>query len=136
MYLAKNHLIALFEVRALVGTTESPIPDPRSTWTTLNLNVVLHRVADLADPREQKLIGTSAQELTGKWDPYEDPGTAPTQLLGAALFDLPGLEGFLAPTAVPEISGKTLVDFPEKLRPQSRIEFWNATTGVIERLRV
>jgi hypothetical protein len=58
LYLAKNHLIALFEVRALMGKPESPIPDPRSTWTTLNLNVVLHRVADLTDPGEQKLTET------------------------------------------------------------------------------
>jgi hypothetical protein len=72
--------------------------------------------------------------LTGKWNQYELAGTAPTQLLGAALFHLPGLEGFLVPTAVPEISGKTLIVFPEKLLPQSRIEFWNPTSGAIERL--
>jgi RES domain len=110
-YLSENHLRALFEARALLGTSEAPIPDPRGTWTTLNLGVVLHGVADLTNPREQRRIGTSAQELTGKWDPYKNSGKAPTQLLGAALFNLPGVEGFLAPTALSGISGKNLIVF-------------------------
>src|SRR5207248_308162 len=135
LYLAQNHQLALFEVRALVGKPEAPLPDPRTTWTTLNLHVVLHGVADLTNPREQKRIGTSAQELTGQWDQYEESGSAPTQLLGAALFELPGLEGFVVPTAVPEISGKNLIVFPEKLTPPSRVEFGNLVSGRIERLR-
>jgi hypothetical protein len=92
-------------------------------------------VADLTDPREQRRIGTTAQELTGNWDHYEPPIKAPTQLLGAALFELPRLEGILVPTAVPGISGRNLVVFPEKLGPDSRIEFSNPTSRRIERLR-
>src|SRR5262249_49497187 len=129
LYLAQNHQLALFEVRALVGKLEAPISDPRSTWTTLNLHVVLHAVADLTNLREQKRIGTSAQELTGKWDDYKRSGGAPTQLLGATLFRLPELEGFLGPTAVPGVSGDNLIVFPEKLASQSRIEFWNPISG-------
>ncbi len=134
LYLAHNHQLSLFEVRALVGKPELPIPDPERTWTILPLNVALGAVADLTDPREQKRIGTSAQELTGKWDQYKQSGTAPTQRLGAALFALPGLEGFLVPTAAPGISGTNLVVFPEKLKAQSRIEFRNPSSGRIERL--
>jgi hypothetical protein len=134
-YLAQNHQLALFEVRALLGNPKTPISDPARTWTTLNLNIVLKAVADLTDPREQRRIGTSGQELTGNWDHYEPPTKAPTQLLGAALFELPRLEGFLAPTAVPGISGKNLIVFPEKLALESRIEFCNPSSGRIERLR-
>jgi hypothetical protein len=104
------------------------------TWTVLPLNVSLEAVADLTDPTEQRRIGTSAQELTGKWDQYKESGRAPTQRLGAALFELPGLEGFLVPGAVPGISGKNLIVFPEKLRARSRIEFRNPNSGRIERL--
>jgi RES domain-containing protein len=134
LYLAQHHQLALFEVRALLAKPEAPIPDPQDTWTILPLTVSLGTVANLTDPAEQKRIGTSAQELTGKWDQYGQSGTAPTQRLGAALFELPGLEGFLVPTAVPGISGTNLVVFPEKLKAQSRIEFRNPNSGRIERL--
>jgi hypothetical protein len=134
LYLAQDHQLALFEVRALGGRPEAPIPDPRMTWTVLPLSVSLRAVADLTDPAEQKRIGTSTQELTGKWDQYKQSGRAPTQHLGAALFALPGLEGFLVPTAVPGIAGKNLVVFPEKLPAESRIEFRNPSSGRIERL--
>lgn len=134
LYLAQDHQLALFEVRALGGSPEAPIPDPRMTWTVLPLTVSLRAVADLTDPAEQGRIGTSAQELTGKWDQYTHSGRAPTQHLGAALFDLPGLEGFLVPTAVLGIPGTNLVVFPEKLHPESRIAFRNPHSGRIERL--
>jgi hypothetical protein len=133
LYLAQDHQLALFEVRALLAKPEAPIPDPRSTWAILPLSVTLEAVADLTNPAEQRRIGISTQELTGKWDEYKQSGTAPTQRLGAALFELPGLEGFLVPTAVPGISGKSLVVFPEKLKARSRIEFRDPNSGRIER---
>ncbi len=91
-------------------------------------------MADLTDPRGQKRIRTSEQELTGKWNRHGTAGAAPTQRLGAALFEVPGLEGFLVPTAVPAISGTNLIVFPEKLTPPSRIGFWNPLTRRVERL--
>lgn len=134
LYLSQDHRLALFEVGALVGKPEAPIPDPRITWTVLPLIVALDAVADLTDPAEQKRIGTSAQELSGKWDQYKEPERAPTQQLGAALFELPGLEGFLVPTALPGISGRNLVVFPEKLTTRSRIAFRDPRSGRVERL--
>jgi hypothetical protein len=133
LYLAQNHQLALFEVRALLAEPEAPIPDPRRTWTVLPLSVTLEAVANLTNPAEQRRIGTSAQELTGKWDQYKQSGRAPTQRLGAALFELPGLEGFLVPTAVPGISGTNLAVFPEKRKARSRIAFRNPDSGRIER---
>ncbi len=73
LYLAQDHQLALFEVSALLGKPQAPIPNPRSTWTTLNFRVVLQAVADLTKLTELRRIGTSAQELTGKWDQYEEP---------------------------------------------------------------
>jgi hypothetical protein len=132
--LAQDHQLALFEVRALVGKPEDPIPDPRITWTVLPLTVALEAVVDLTDPIGQKRIGTSDQELTGRWDQYKQSGRAPTQRLGAALFERPGLEGFLVPTSVPGISGKNLIVFPEKLKARSRVEYRNPNSGRVERL--
>jgi RES domain-containing protein len=136
LYLSQDHQLALFDVRALLGNPESPFPDPRSTWTALNLKIVLQAVADLTSPVQQKLIGISDQLLTGKWDQYKRSGQAPTQLLGAALFDVPKLEGFLVPTAVSGISGTNLIVFPEKLARGSSIEFRNPVTGKAERLKI
>jgi hypothetical protein len=134
LYLSQDHQLALFEVRALGGSPAAPIPDPQITWTVLPLKATLEAVADLTDPIEQRRIGTSAQELTGRWDEYQRAGLAPTQQLGAALFEIPGLEGFLVPTAVPGISGRNLVVFPEKLKVRSRIEYHNPNSGRMERL--
>jgi hypothetical protein len=136
LYLAESHLHALLEVGALLRTSRAPIPNPSETWTVLNLWVVLRGVADLTDLLEQERIGTTTQELTGKWNQYKRSGKAPTQRLGAALFDRPGLEGFVVPTAVPGVSGCNLIGFPEKLQPRSLIKFRNTMTGRIERLRV
>src|SRR5262249_44432345 len=79
LYLAECHRPARCEVGALLGTSHAPIPNPAETWTVLNLEVILRGVADLTDPHEQKRIGTSAQELTGKWNAYKKSGKAPTQ---------------------------------------------------------
>ena len=82
LYLSQDHQLALFEVRGLLGRPESPIPDPRTTWTVLPLRVALQMVADLTDPAEQRRIGTSAQELTGRWDEYRQSGTARLSVSG------------------------------------------------------
>ena len=58
----------------------------------------------------------------------EPVGIAPTQELGAALFQVPGLEGFRALSArVPYCM--TLVVFPQKLQPGSIVEFSHPTLG-------
>ncbi len=134
LYLAQNHQLALFEVEALLGNPTNPIANPAATWTILALNVSLASVADLVDPGQQRLIGTYAQELTGSWLGYGRTGTAPTQQLGKALFDLPRLEGFLVPSA--KTAGTNLIVFPEKLRRgTSSIRFTNPQTGKVEALK-
>lgn len=55
LYLAENHLVALFEVQALLGSVGMPggvAPHPRSSWTILNVNVNLQRIVDLTDHKE------------------------------------------------------------------------------------
>jgi len=132
LYLAENHQLALYEVGALLGPTESPIADPRTSWLTLSLQVRLNRVADLSDEKQRAIVGTTFQEFTGTWrrSPRE---LAPTQVLGEALYRLPRLEGFLAPSARGE--GKILVVFPDKIDPRrSSIVFRNDLSEEVERL--
>lgn len=141
LYLAENHLVALFEVQALLGSPLSSggvVPHPRRAWTILNVNVSLHNIADLTDTTTQSSLSTTAQELTGDWHGYrlrgpgasvKSPvGTAPTQELGAALHAVPNLEGFITLSA--KLSDQmALIIFPQKLHSGSLVQFWDPTTG-------
>lgn len=141
LYLAENPMVALFEVQALFGAPTQPgsvVPHPRQAWILVNVTVQLHAVVDLTDVASTTALATSAQELTGDWRGYQQRGPmtsvaqpvglAPTQLLGAALFAVPGLEGFRTFSArLPYHS--TLVIFPEKLQPGSAVTFHHPYTG-------
>lgn len=95
LYFGENHLVALFEVRALLGSLTQPVPHPRQTWVTLNATVQLQAVVDLTQETEQAKLGTTTQELTGVWTGYPPPARpAPTQELGAALYAELEVEGF------------------------------------------
>lgn len=144
LYLAENHLVALLEVQALLGSPTTPggvVPHPRSTWTTLNVSVSLSRVADLTDPTAQSLLDITAQELTGDWLGYQlrGPGTtvkgptgfAPTQDLGAALHAVSGLEGFKSFSAKAPYH-QILTIFPKKLLLGSSISWFNPLAGKTE----
>lgn len=141
LYLAENHLVALLEAQALLGSPVIPgslIPSPRSTWTTLNVNVSLRHVADLTDIASQTCLDITAQELTGDWLGYlqRGPGTtvkkptgsAPTQELGAALFGVPKLEAFVSLSSKAPYN-QILAVFPQKLRLGSRVSWLHPLTG-------
>ena len=142
LYLAENHLVALYEVQALLGSPLPPglvIPNPHGAWTVLNVRVQLQTVADLTNPGNQALLGTTAQELTGDWIGYHHRGVilgsvptptgpAPTQQLGAALFAVPHLEGVISLSArVP--THRMLAVFPQKLGTSSFVEFSDPVLG-------
>ena len=141
LYLAEDLQVALFEAEALVGPPARPggvLAQPRLAWTLINITVQLQRVADLTVVTTQNLLATTAQELTGDWEGYhlrsrrtsvsEPVGLAPTQELGAGLYDVPELEGFRTPSArVPY--AMNLVVFPQKLQPGSRVEFSHPALG-------
>jgi hypothetical protein len=141
LYLAENHLVALFEARAVVGSTmgyPGVVPVPSRAWTVLNVRVRLSEVVDLTDPVEQAKLETTTQELTGDWQGYQQrgqggtvplpTGIAPTQELGAALEALPGLEAFRTVSALVPIH-RALVVFPDKLAPTSSVQWQDPTSG-------
>ena len=146
LYLAENHVVALFEAQAVFGSTTSPpgiIPHPLRAFITINVRVQLDEVADLSDPGNQTLLDTSAQELTGDWNGYHARSAltsvsgplapAPTQDLGASLNARPMLEGFLTVSAkLPTY--RNLVVFPQNLSARSFVEFENTATGVKRRI--
>lgn len=121
VYLAETHQVALHEVQALLGNPATPISNPDGSWVLLCLNVILHQIVDLTNPAEQAKIQTSYAELTGNWT--NDPGLAPTQELGRALFDQAGVEGFIYYSKYAD--AKCLAVFPDKLSRRSRISFVN-----------
>jgi hypothetical protein len=148
LYLAEDHLVALLEVQALLGsptTLGGMVPHPRSTWTVLNVSVSLQHVADLTDAASQALFDITAQELTGDWRGYHlrGPGTtvkgptgmAPTQDLGAALYGAPNFEGFKSLSAKAPHQ-QILAIFPQKLLPGSGVSWLNPQTGKQESLPI
>lgn len=124
LYLGENHQVAIYEVGALLGDPNQPISNPKGSWVLMSLRVQLHQVADLSNPAQQRLIATNDQELTGAWG--NAAGTAPTQLLGAALFDVPSLEGFIYPSS--KAGSLNLAVFMDKLSDKSSLTFQNELT--------
>jgi len=133
-YLAENHLVALQEVGALVGTP-SPgglFPLPHRAWSVINVAVHLTAVADLTRHSQRSLVGTNAQELTGDWRSYAvrhqvagrpgSPPLAPTQRLGAELFGDTRFEALKTYSAKQPFSA-VLVVFPQRLASSSRVIF-------------
>lgn len=137
LYLAEDPLVAMFEVRAVLGSPYARwLPVPGANWATLSVHVSLQSTVDLTRAAEQALLATTAQELTGDWLGYrlrsaltsvsQPAGVpAPTQELGSALYGLAGLEGFIAVSAVVP-THKLLVVFADKLLPGSTIECRNS----------
>jgi hypothetical protein len=136
VYLAKTPELALYEVGAMLGTPFKPgssVPHLHLSIAILSVQVQLQHVADLTDvPAAQIPLETTAQELTGDWIGYSTrgwnttvkhpTGPAPTQLLGAALFQCGLYEAFRTPSAkIPH--EEVLAIFPERLAPGSFIEY-------------
>jgi RES domain-containing protein len=144
LYLAEDQIVALFEVQALLGSPyQLWVPNPYQAWVTLNVHVTLQRIADLRLVTEQQVIDMTVQELTGDWrgyqlrvhipSPIQPAGLpAPTQRLGEALFRVrPAMEGFLTASAkVPTRSN--LVVFPDNLYQNSRLEYTDNTSNVVD----
>jgi len=143
LYLAENHMVALFEVQALLGSPLAAggiVPHPRRAWAIINVNVNLRSIVDLTNVASQSMLATSAQELTGDWRGYglrssyssvpAPTGTAPTQELGAALYAVPDVEGFRTLSAkLPD--QMILIIFPQKLQPGSTAQYWDPTAGKV-----
>ncbi len=121
LYLGENHQVAIYEVGALLGNPNAPLSSPRGSWVLMSLQVTLHHIANLCDPRQQRLIATNDQEMTGVW--ANNSGAAPTQQLGAALHAIPLLEGFVFPSS--KVGSRNLAVFPDKLDVRSSILFVN-----------
>lgn len=126
LYLAQDQIVALFEIQALFGSqiNNHIIPNPAVTPVIMPVEVVLQRIVDLTEWGNEPILETSLQELTGEWRAYASLSanrfitTAPTQLLGAALYAEPGIEGFRTPSArIPFATN--IVIFPDKLLPGS-----------------
>jgi RES domain-containing protein len=128
LYLCDSRTVALFEVQALLGSPYQGAafaPQPQQPWHVLQANVRLHSVVNLTVPVEYLLIGTTVQELTGDWQGYalRQPSApliapswseVPTQQLGYELYNLPGVEGFVAYSAK-DATHRNLVVFPQNL---------------------
>ena len=108
------------------------IANPRRPWTVINVQVQLQDVADLTQVSQQMLLATTAQELTGDWYGYQQRSALTSvsqplaphrpQALGAALFAVNGLEGFLTLSARLPYH-KNLVVFPQKLNREVASHF-------------
>ena len=147
LYLAESPSVALFEIKAVLGSPFLPgmsVPHPRKAGhVMLTVKVVLQDVADLTDVSSAQVpLGTSAQELTGDWFGYQwrnpmtsiaaPTGIAPTQELGLALART-GVEGFRSISS-PVPDHKTLIVFPENLKSGSSLIVKDSSGAVIQRI--
>jgi RES domain-containing protein len=121
LYLSENPVDCMFEVDALFGSLTALVPNPLRALCILNVRVSLSGVVDLTGTGNQRILRTTAQELTGDWQQYPN-ADSPTQRLGAALSVVPGVEGFMCPSAV-RAGQNNLVVLPQKLNPTSWVEY-------------
>jgi hypothetical protein len=128
LYLGENHQVAIYEVGALLGDPDAPISNPKGSWVLMSIQVSLDNTADLSDINQQRIISTTSQELTGVWANLS--GAAPTQQLGAALENIPDLEGFIFPSS--KAGSRNLAIFPDKLSSRSSLTFHNELDGIHE----
>lgn len=145
LYLTEDHVTALFEVRAMLGSPQGiSMASPLQSWTLINSAVQLQQVADLTRVAQQQLIDTNAQELTGDWKGYGQRSRltsvnqpfgvpAPTQELGEALFSTPGIEAFRTVSAVVPTK-RVLGIFPAKLLPGSSAVFRDNNGQVVHQI--
>lgn len=133
LYLAETSLVAEFEVGAVFGTLPSHISHPRMSFTLVAAQVQLSRVVNLSDPIEQAKIEVDAQLLTGDWRAYQTRtpissvslpvGLAPTQEIGAAVFnDSRLIEGIITVSAK-VATHQTLVVFPQNMSIGNYIQY-------------
>lgn len=144
LYLAYDQIVALFEVKAVLGSPYGQNqPSPRKHWTIVSVITSLQAVVDLTDVNVQKTLAATCQHITGDWHGYQfrssastipaPLGIAPTQDLGAELFAVPNLEGFISVSArVPD--KPILAIFPTKLRKGSYVEFNDQSNGRTHRI--
>jgi len=144
LYLAVNQMVALFEVRSLFGTMYTPgavVPNPVApTRIPIAVHVTLQAIVDLTDSANVDLLETSTQELTGDWEHYQTQFApalprlrrmaAPTQQVGAALAQVPDIEGFVTVSA-PTRPYTNLVIYPGNLQPGSQIRTVDPLTGQV-----
>lgn len=150
LYLAENHLVAMFEAEAMFGSPLEPggvVAHPTVSLVTIPIRVRLGGVVNVSDPSQAALIGTNAQELTGDWRSYKHrssvtsvtgpTGKAPTQELGEALFGLcSDVQGFITISArLPYY--RALVVFPERLRAgRDYVRYTVKTSGSTQTIEI
>lgn len=135
LYLADHPQTCLLEVGALLSPPGGPVVgNPAAgAWTVFPVQVRLNRVADLCDPTQLALLGTSVQELTGDWRGYARRAPAghapmaPTQRPGTVPHRR-RVEGLLTYSARDTVR-RNLVVFPTRMRPASRVELSDPATG-------
>jgi len=150
LYLVGSPDAALFEVQFLAGVAGAPggpVPNPRMRgFTVLTIEAQLSAIVDLTSPETRSILQTTAQELTGDWRGYglrsaatslSDPvGDAPTQAMGAALFQSGRVEGFISYSArVPW--EPILCVFPARIEDGNFVEYsWTDSSGTSRGRRI
>jgi hypothetical protein len=145
LYFCDAHHTCLREVEAEYrwkGAWYS-VPQAANSWHIAAMQVHLQQVIDLTNTQAQKLIGASAQCLTGDWVGYQDrmphspvpapTGVAPTQELGAEVFRNTSVEGILTLSSR-EPDRKCLVVLPQQFAAGSFVEFKDQRTRQIYRI--
>src|SRR5262249_12097678 len=86
------------------------------------VRVSLQALLDLTNHRVRRRIGFTFNELVNEdWRAIQDAGEESwTQAIGRGCRQA-GFEGLIAPSSQARPSGRNLVYFPDRLRPQSRI---------------
>jgi len=132
IYLAGDAVTALSEVRKIISHPSAPAFTLKMPpQVVLAVNGVLTDILDLTDPATQSRLGTTRQEITGRWS-----GTAvsPTQVLAQTAYDVGGIVGFKYESAQNPNQGDCLVVFSDRLAAPGFLEVHDPDKHIAQRI--
>jgi len=111
IYLAHDPITAFIEVSALFLLPGDRVPVRSASWVVISVDGIVNDLLELTHPATLAMLGTTAQEVTGRWATLPHP---PTQLLGQSAFDSGRITGIKYASAK-HPGGINLVVFPDRI---------------------
>ena len=138
LYLAEDEITPLLEIASVFRPPGSGVPLLFEPQVMMTVDGVLTDVLDLTDTATQLAVGTTHQELTGRWLIQQSSYLAgqgpppPTQVLGQEAFGARRVVGLRYPSSK-NPKGVGLVVFTGRLRPnQHSLKVFNQRVGKLQ----
>lgn len=118
LYTSETPVGALAETEFLVRSEENVLFKPAPPMVLFALEYRLDRVLDLRDPITLAQLGVERAQLFTPWIRGTPESPRPTQKLAKTAYEA-GVQGLLAPTAVPPHEATNVIIYPDHLEGET-----------------